>query len=107
MPTSLHWSLSVLAALATLGPAEAAADDHVEITVVDDDDDDVDDAPPRTAPATTTTVTHEHEHDRHARTTWFGLSMGAVATPLGQDGRMRPGQRVTSDAFRACLDPFG
>ncbi|MBC7976940.1 MAG: hypothetical protein H7138_18345, partial [Myxococcales bacterium] len=102
MPTPSHWSLSVLAALATLGSAEASADDSVAITVHDDDD-----PAPAPVPATTTTVTHEHEHESRRRTTWFGLPMGAVATPLGQDGRMRPGQRVTSDRFRACLDPFG
>jgi hypothetical protein len=55
---------------------------------------------------TTTTVTHEHEHEHHGRTTWFGISMGAVSTPLGPDGHARQGRRVTSDRFKGCLDPF-
>ncbi len=104
MRLSLRASLPAFSALTGIVPLSAHATGPTQIVVVDDDDDgDDDDSPP--ASTTTTTVTHEHEE--HARTTWFGLSMGAVATPLSPDGHLRPGRRVTSDPFRACLDPFG
>src|SRR5690349_14816233 len=116
MPMPSRWSVPVFFTLAGLAPLTARATDPVQITVVDEDDDEDDDdvevtvvaAPaPTPTPSTTTTVVHEHDHDHHTRTTWFGISLGTVATPMGGDGHVRQGRRITSDPFRACLEPFG
>lgn len=63
--------------------------------------------PPPAGETTSTTTTVEAIEDRDEHVHWFGLSLGAVASPLGRDGRFTPGSRVTSDPFRACLDPVG
>ncbi len=55
-----------------------------------------------TTTTTKTTTTVEADDDRN----WFGLSLGAVASPLGRGGEFTPGSRVTSNPFRACLDPM-
>jgi hypothetical protein len=51
-------------------------------------------------------VEHHHDEDDDEReTTWFGLSFGTVATPLTPGGHVQQSRRVTSNPFRACLDP--
>jgi len=50
-------------------------------------------------------VEHVHDDDHDGETTWFGLSFGTVATPLSPGGHVQSGRRVTSNPFRACLDP--
>lgn len=51
-------------------------------------------------------VEHVHDDDDGDReTTWFGLSFGTVATPLSPGGHVQQSRRVTSNPFRACLDP--
>lgn len=79
-------------------PAPAKSVETVE-TVVHDDDDDDDDG-------------HHHGHHGHHHhdgqsTRWFGLSFGAVSTPLRPGGQVAQSRRVTSNPFRACLDPGG
>ncbi len=52
-------------------------------------------------------VEHEHEQTEEPKTTWFGLSFGTVATPLSPGGHISSSRRVTSNPFRACLEPAG
>jgi hypothetical protein len=66
----------------------------VETVVHEHDDDDADDR-------------DHHGHHHGGGTTWFGLAFGAVATPLGPGGHVEQNRRVTSNPFRACLDPGG
>lgn len=84
-------------------PATASAtdrvhdhDEHVEVVVEDDDE---------------VVEIHDHhdhhDHDRHhAHTRWFGVHFGALTTPLSPSGQIRAGNKVTSNPFKACLDPF-
>ena len=86
-------------------PAVASATDGPDVVVVHVDDDD-----DETEVVETVEVVdddHHHHHRDMAEQPWLGFHLGAVNTPMGPNGHVRPGKRVTSNPFKACLDPFG
>mgnify|MGYP001295615044 CR=1 FL=1 len=94
---------ALAAAVAT--PAVAGATDGPDVVVVHVDDDDDDDDETEVV-ETVEVVEDDHHHHHHAEQPWLGFHLGAVNTPMGPNGHVRPGKRVTSNPFKACLDPF-